>query len=208
MKVLLSYESTAYFQMTTSQPDPNQLNKLLPCELECVVDFVLAVQANIFDCGGMTIGVCISHKIADALSLVMFLNPWASVSRRDNCNYTAPAFDLATFFPRRSISGFKPGTGIARDKIVTKRFVFSASTVASLLTKYTTSATDRRPTRIEALSAFVWSRFLASMQGKPNSDLVYKVLHACSQPTNQNGPGASRASFRKREPVREGDDVV
>lgn len=70
-----------------SQPDPNQLNKLLPCDLECVVDFVLAVQANIFDCGGMAIGVCISHKVADALSLVMFLNSWASISRRDNCNY-------------------------------------------------------------------------------------------------------------------------
>lgn len=171
-----------------SQPDPNQLNKLLPCELDNVVDFVLAVQANIFDCGGMAIGVCISHKIADALSLVMFLNSWASISREDNCNYTAPTFDLATFFPPRSISGFKPGTGITRENIVTKRFVFSAYTVASLRAKYTTLATDRRPTRIEALSAFVWSRFLASTQGKPNPDTLYKVLHAVNLRTRMDPP--------------------
>nr|XP_028952372.1 vinorine synthase-like [Malus domestica] len=107
-----------------SEADPNQLNKLLPCELDKVGDLVLAIQVSMFDCGGMAIGICISHKVADALSFITFLNSWASISRGD-CNITnstvsPPIFDLATLFPPRSISGFKPSTGIAREKIVTK----------------------------------------------------------------------------------------
>ncbi|CAL8993927.1 unnamed protein product [Prunus brigantina] len=53
-----------------SQPDPNQLNKLLPYDLDNVGDLVLAVQVNIFNCGGMAIGICISHKIVDAFSVI------------------------------------------------------------------------------------------------------------------------------------------
>ncbi|XWS22691.1 hypothetical protein CRYUN_Cryun29cG0057900 [Craigia yunnanensis] len=42
------------------QPEPNQLNKLLPYELNNVGDLILAIQVNLFDCGGMAIGVCLS----------------------------------------------------------------------------------------------------------------------------------------------------
>ncbi|KAB2626781.1 vinorine synthase-like [Pyrus ussuriensis x Pyrus communis] len=176
-----------------SQPEPNQLNQLLPCELDNVGDLVLAVQVNVFDCGGMAIGVCISHKVADALSLIMFLNSWASISRGDcnikNSTVNPPIFDLATHFPPRSISGFKPSTGITREKIVTKRFVFSASTVASLRSKYTDNKNnERKPTRIEALSAFIWARVIASTQGKPNPNTLYKVLHAVNLRTRMDPP--------------------
>ncbi|XP_068332340.1 stemmadenine O-acetyltransferase-like [Pyrus communis] len=176
-----------------SQPDPNQLNQLLPCELDNVGDLVLAVQVNVFDCGGMAIGVCISHKVADALSFIMFLNSWASITRGDcnikNSTVSPPIFDLATHFPPRSISGFKPSTGITREKIVTKRFVFSASTVASLRSKYTDNKNnERKPTRIEALSAFIWARVIASTQGKPNPNTLYKVLQAVNLRTRMDPP--------------------
>ncbi|KAM2535023.1 hypothetical protein TB1_020663 [Malus domestica] len=176
-----------------SEADPNQLNKLLPCELDKVGDLVLAIQVSMFDCGGMSIGICISHKVADALSFITFLNSWASISRGD-CNITnstvsPPIFDLATLFPPRSISGFKPSTGIAREKIVTKRFVFSASTIASLRSKYTDNkANEIKPSRIEALSAFIWTRFIASTQGKPNPNTLYRVLHTVNLRTRMDPP--------------------
>jgi len=55
--------------------------------------------------------------------------------------------------------------GITKDNIVTKRFVFDASAIGSIREKY--SSDDKsieypRPTRVEALSAFIWSRFMAS----------------------------------------------
>ncbi|EOY00795.1 hypothetical protein QUC31_014119 [Theobroma cacao] len=174
------------------QPEPAQLNKLLPYELDNVGDLILAIQANIFDCGGMAIGVCISHKIADALSLIMFLNNWAATARGDS--YTVPPrFDLATLFPARSISGFKPSTGIFKDKIVTRRFVFSASMIAALRAKYADDGASngefqRRPTRIEALSTFIWSRFMATTHGKPDPEKLYTVLHAVNLRTRMDPP--------------------
>ena len=55
-------------------PDPMQLRKFFPYELDDIVDIVLAIQVNIFQCSGMAIGVCISHKVADASSMVTFVN--------------------------------------------------------------------------------------------------------------------------------------
>ena len=175
------------------QPEPNQLNKLLPYELDNVGDLILAIQVNLFDCGGMAIGVCISHKIADALSLIMFLNNWAATTRGDSDRDTvSPRFDLTTLFPPKIISGFKPSTGIIKDKIVTKRFVFNASTIAALRAKYAdhdaSGVLQSRPTRIEALSAFIWSRFIATTQGKPDSGKFYTVLHAKNLRTRMDPP--------------------
>ncbi|XP_068327478.1 stemmadenine O-acetyltransferase-like [Pyrus communis] len=176
-----------------SEPDPNQLNKLLPCELDNVGDLVFAIQVNMFDCGGMAIGICFSHKVADALSFITFLNSWASISRGDcsikNSTVSPPIFDLATLFPPRSISGFKPSVEKAREKIVTKRFVFSASTIASLRSRYTDNkANEIKPSRIEALSAFIWARFIASTQGKPNPNTLYRVAHAVNLRTRMDPP--------------------
>ncbi|KAL3529461.1 hypothetical protein ACH5RR_008783 [Cinchona calisaya] len=41
----------------------------------------LAFQFNSFECGGTAVGFCISHKIADAISMVTFMNTWTAKSR-------------------------------------------------------------------------------------------------------------------------------
>ena len=55
----------------------------IPYALDNIVDLVLTIQVNILECGGIAIGVCISHKVVDALSMVMFVNGWAAVTHRD-----------------------------------------------------------------------------------------------------------------------------
>ena len=122
------------------QPEPIELNKFLPRELDDVRDLILAIQINVFKCGGIRIGVCISHKVADALSLVMFITSWAAPARGDT-DTARPQFGMANFFSLVNLSGFKPNTGITKEKIVTKRFVFSASHVAALREKYADSNT-------------------------------------------------------------------
>ena len=71
---------------------------------------------------------------------------------------------------------------MTKEKILTKRFVFSASSVAALREKYadqsTTEDLPRRPTRIEALSALIWSRFVAVTHGMVDPRRVYTILHA------------------------------
>ncbi|KAI8030289.1 Stemmadenine O-acetyltransferase [Camellia lanceoleosa] len=94
-------ESRVQSQLSNFVRNPNfdDLNKFLPCDqLDDAGDIPLSVQVNIFDCGGVAIGTCFSHKIADGLSVVTFLNFWAKLARGvDVSNMPVPRFDIATF---------------------------------------------------------------------------------------------------------------
>ncbi|KAK2636672.1 hypothetical protein Ddye_031464 [Dipteronia dyeriana] len=165
-------------------PVPAELNKLLPFpELDDGADEIpFGVQFNNFNCGGIGIGVCLSHKIGDALSLFTFLKNWAATSRGDR-DSVQTEFVSASLFPPRNLSGFKPTTGVTKENIITKRFVFSASKIEEFRAKYTDQSFKnlKRPSRVEALSAFLWSRFMASKKKEvlPGvADRVYMVLHA------------------------------
>lgn len=76
------YEARVKWQLLEfiQNPEPCELNRLVPFELDNVTDVIFGVQFNVFDCGGIAIGACLSHQIADGLSLFTFLNFWASVA--------------------------------------------------------------------------------------------------------------------------------
>lgn len=173
------------------KPNPVQHNKLLPLKIDEVNDLLLAVQVNLFDCGGIAVAICISHKVGDGLSYFIFANSWAATARGD-AYIKSPRFDSAELFPPKNISGFAPTTGITKEEVVTKRFVFSSSVIAELRDKYSNKANAEnptRPTRVEALSAFIWTRFMESTQS--NADLqkkLYTILHAVNLRTRTDPP--------------------
>ncbi|KAL8110881.1 stemmadenine O-acetyltransferase-like [Apium graveolens] len=157
-------------------PIPNELTKLLPLELDDAnVDLNFAVQVNFFKCGGIAIGAVIFHKLADALSFVNFMNSWAAIARGEQ-NVPSPVLDLSTLFPPRDISGFDDRTGIMTENIVCKRFQFDASNILVLKIKCAEDNKNKgtedraKPTRVEALSAFMWNRYMAAT-GKDSGDL-------------------------------------
>ncbi|KAL5553993.1 hypothetical protein UlMin_041394 [Ulmus minor] len=137
-------------------PVPNELNKFIPFE----------IQLNIFECGGIAIGSCISHKVVDGLSSFMFLKSWAATT----CG------DL-----QMNVSGFNPRVGMTNEKnIVSKRFVFNAAMMEALREKYGHAKSleqNARPTYLEALSAFLWSRFT-----------FYALVHAINLQTRFDPP--------------------
>lgn len=170
-------------------PIPAEINKFLPFELDDVNEFPLVVQATFFTCGGVAVGLGMSHKVGDGLSLFMFINSWADIARGNGHTDTVtPRFASATLFPPRSLKGFEPSTGIVKENIVAKRFLFDASSIAALRAKY--DDTRRvHPTRVEALSAFIWCRFMAATQSKSNpAGKIYTVLHAVNLRTRMDPP--------------------
>lgn len=44
---------------------------------------LLGEQVSLFSCGGVAIGVCISHRVADVCSLCVFLQGWAACACGD-----------------------------------------------------------------------------------------------------------------------------
>ncbi|KAG6759085.1 hypothetical protein POTOM_035552 [Populus tomentosa] len=158
-------------------PEPSELNKLIPFALDDAEELPLGIQYNIFECGGIVIGLCISHKVGDASSLFTFIKYWAATARGEADHISRPDFISATLFPPINISGFKPTTGITKEDVVTKRFVFRSSSIELLKEKCSPASgsleNQRPPSRVEALSVFIWQRFTAAT--KENDNLVSQI---------------------------------
>lgn len=156
-----------------SNPVPGEINKLLPFELDGdVSQSSLGVQLNVFDCGGVGIGVCISHKLGDGFSLFIFIKAWTAIARGEE-NVVAPEFVSASLFPPKDMTGFDSRVGITKNDIVSKRFVFDAAAIETLRAR----VREERATRVEGLSAFIWTRFVDANRRKLGR-VLWNVLHA------------------------------
>ena len=160
-----------------NNPVPGELNKLVPFQLDALTDLTFGVQFNVFECGAIAVGACISHKIADALSFLMLIKTWAATACGDS-DIESPQFVAATLFPPKDISGFVSGVGIVKENIITKRYVFDASMIETLKAKYADKESQKQPSRVEALSTFIWARFVAATKDESGTEKLYTVHHA------------------------------
>ncbi|KAM3377511.1 hypothetical protein P3S68_009924 [Capsicum galapagoense] len=99
------------------------LNNFLPTDMPS--SLLLRVQVNVFSCGGLVIGINISHILADGFTLGSFVKEWAHITQTGTTKGCLPSFGhLPLLFPARVLSG--PQVSPPSDtgpKIVTKRFV-------------------------------------------------------------------------------------
>lgn len=168
------------------EPSMAELKKLTPLHsLGQDENVVLKVEICFFDCGGISVTICLSHKIADGTSLVAFINAWAASCRGETQNFR-PLFDFASYFPPRDLSGlnFTPTVGMVDEKIATKRFVFNKEVLTKLKNDcmYTNFASPqvKNPTRVEAVSSYIWRRFmdLAKAKDSTKATTSFVAVHA------------------------------
>ncbi|XP_060169261.1 acetyl-CoA-benzylalcohol acetyltransferase-like [Lycium barbarum] len=137
-------------------PKSELLNDLLPTDMTSSP--LLGVQVNIFNCGGLVMGINISHILADGFTLGTFVKEWTRVSQTGTTKDCLPSFGrLPSIFPSRVLSGPYISPPTNRDpKIVTHRFVFDASAIAKLKERINSSATFTRPTRVVVVMSLIW----------------------------------------------------
>jgi shikimate O-hydroxycinnamoyltransferase len=104
--IFVRAHASIHLSKILENPDLNSLKQLLPLNpYKLNADKpvpVTAVQLNVFSCGEIDVGVCISHKVADNLTLTIFLNTWAETSRGIGETIT-PCLTLATLFPSKDM---------------------------------------------------------------------------------------------------------
>ncbi|KAK4406402.1 Stemmadenine O-acetyltransferase [Sesamum angolense] len=133
------------------------------------VTTLVVVQTTFFDCGGVAVGLCFSHKIADFTSIMAFINAWAATSRGDT-EFSRFSFDLASYFPSRNsrVSDFwqflQP-----EQKQATKRFVFDNEKLAALK-QVAASLSLKNPSRVEVVSVFFWKHFMEAAKSRNQED--------------------------------------
>ncbi|KAK9113518.1 hypothetical protein Syun_020315 [Stephania yunnanensis] len=176
---------------------------------------LLGVQVSFFECGGIAVGVYLSHKIADARSLCTFVLSWASIAKTSgSTSELNPRFDLASVFPPIEIlpSSAAEYTQVPTtektlqqqhsfsgptEKTLNRVFRFRASKIAELKAKAkaksttsttsttSTSGDDREPSRMMSVTAFLWSVFAAMGTGKHNNNTPRYCI--LSVPVNLRG---------------------
>ncbi|KAK2635569.1 hypothetical protein Ddye_030361 [Dipteronia dyeriana] len=171
------------------QLDSLLLRNFLPVETESTeaeAGRVLFVHANFFQCGGVVIGLCISHKIADAATISTIVKGWSAAALQSKEAAVEVCFPAASIFP--PVDTYIPPMKLVREKYVTRRFVFDASKVAAPKTKAASSMVQQ-PTRVEAVTALVWKCMMnmsRQIKGYPrlsmlshSVDLRKKIIPHC-----------------------------
>ncbi|XP_068664961.1 vinorine synthase-like [Aristolochia californica] len=162
------------------------LFQLLPCNFfnsKSGREVLLAIQVNHFQCGGIAIGVSISHSVADMATTATFINNWAITARGENW-VPCPTFNSASLFPARRVERF---SSPVTENLSSKRFVFTESNLASLRTKSSTYSRAGMPTRVEALSALIW-RCVIRATRKEGSSRALACVHAVNIRSRMDPP--------------------
>ncbi|XP_065851266.1 stemmadenine O-acetyltransferase-like [Euphorbia lathyris] len=169
-----------------NNPQTEMLHQLFPLDpykpTEETETTITGVQVNVFACGSVAIGVCVSHKIADAASLSYFLQAWAATTTGID-QTLAPRLDSAVLFPPRGLNLIKPSDLIRNEKVVTRRFIFERKNLANLKSKIGNGNgnVNVNPTRVEAVTVLIWKSAMEVVRvnsGKntlPSSIITHQV---------------------------------
>ncbi|XP_054806265.1 stemmadenine O-acetyltransferase-like [Prosopis cineraria] len=120
--------------------------------------FLLKVQVNLFDCGGMVIGVSVSHKIADASTIVSFIKAWSCTAFGCMTAAMLPKYNIFRSFYASMDSPIAASPITLGDFInlcITRRFVFDSSKITKLKAKAANNIVEQ-PSRVEAVLALIW----------------------------------------------------
>ncbi|KAK7271037.1 hypothetical protein RJT34_26625 [Clitoria ternatea] len=172
-------------------PKLELLNQLLPCEpnkchpREEILPQLL-VQVNLFQCGGIAIGLCNLHTILDAYSCSAFVKTWSSIYKGSKEELAKPDFFFASsFVPPRNTFGVRSGvlsinqSSNVEEKCTTRRFLFDTKAINGLKAMLESEGMiNTTPTRYKVVSSFICKHMiLACMKECCDSTRPMVVLH-------------------------------
>ncbi|KAL0455977.1 UNVERIFIED_CONTAM: Pelargonidin 3-O-(6-caffeoylglucoside) 5-O-(6-O-malonylglucoside) 4'''-malonyltransferase [Sesamum latifolium] len=172
-------------QLSGPKVKPEQLNLLLPLEIGAadeLTDPMLAVQINKFQCGGLGIGICSSHRIFDSCSQAIFLKAWSNVAI-DGGLVICPDFDSPTYFSPQNLDPIQYGVSRTRDtSILTKRFVFDKNAIYMLRERLSLEwKTERPPSMVVVVSAVLTQAILRSDKKKHDAQGYHPAIKDCER---------------------------
>ncbi|XP_019166915.1 PREDICTED: salutaridinol 7-O-acetyltransferase-like [Ipomoea nil] len=143
---------------------------------------MLGVQVNKFRCGGTAVAICVWHGVADAAAIGGFVQTWSAINRGEGGGGGGGddlVVDATAIFPPALNFDFSAPTSAAARLIKTsggkyskKRFVFRKEEIERMRDEYTLPD-RRRPTSVEALSAFIWAAVIRANQNAKMHILIH-----------------------------------
>ncbi|KAK4739789.1 hypothetical protein R3W88_003486 [Solanum pinnatisectum] len=143
------------------------LDLTLPVMVHMPSSPLLGVQVNVFNNGGIAIGIKISHIIADAFTIATFVNEWAHTCltgtiTQDTNDYLPSFGQLSSLFPARVLQLPSPPNLVPNyyKMIVTRRFVFDALAIENIRKTIKKDSTSddmiKQPSRVVVVMSLIW----------------------------------------------------
>ncbi|KAF3637600.1 putative 3beta-hydroxysteroid-dehydrogenase/decarboxylase isoform 2-like [Capsicum annuum] len=121
---------------------------------------LLVGQVSKFDCGGIAVSVCLSHKIGDGSSVLNFLNDWSSIPRDHHMMTTlvpSPRFvGDSIFSTQKCCPLITPQIVSDLSDCVQQRLIFPTDKLNALRAKVSADSGVENPTRSEIVSALLF----------------------------------------------------
>ncbi|KAK4835367.1 hypothetical protein QYF36_024534 [Acer negundo] len=150
-------------QIFQGQFEIKDLNRFVPDHVEeSATSPQVAIQINIFSCGGIAIGLRSSHTIIDAFTSSVFTNGWAKACRIGNINdVSVPNFEAGILFPPSDTTMVKlPYFSKTKSEVVTKRFLLDAKTISKVKAEVTSGCGGgdhmHKTSTAEIVIALIW----------------------------------------------------
>ncbi|KAK4711541.1 hypothetical protein R3W88_006054 [Solanum pinnatisectum] len=142
---------------------------------------LLVAQVSEFDCGGIAISVCLSHKIGDGCSVLNFLNDWSRITRGRMTTTLAPKFVGDSIFSSNNYSPIIAPQLLSNvSECVQKRFIFPTTKLDALRAKVAAESGVENPTRAEVVSALLFKCAIKAASSTTTSMLMRrpsKLVH-------------------------------
>ncbi|XP_071906265.1 acyltransferase-like [Coffea arabica] len=134
---------------------------------------LLIVQVSFFNCGGVAVALCASHKVMDASTTCNFMNDWSSMARTLNDHVPTPLFNGASLFPPIEDSKCSSNNELKAPKppesCITRRFLFQSAKIDELKNIAVNSSGVCNPTRYEVVTALLFRCAVAAAKANSGS---------------------------------------
>ncbi|KAK3027446.1 hypothetical protein RJ639_041052 [Escallonia herrerae] len=148
-----------------------------------VSDPLVAIQVNIFECGGLAVGGCFSHRIADVSTMASFICGWATLNQTKSTHGIFPSLDAASFFPGRGLDKFSMNLPRsmknAEFKSATKMFAFNKKAISTLRAM----CRSPRVSSVQLVNAILWKALIGVDREKHGRSRASVLI----QPVNLRG---------------------
>ncbi|XP_060174610.1 acyltransferase Pun1-like [Lycium barbarum] len=126
-------------------------------------------QVSHFDCGGIAIGGCISHKIGDGCTASNFFNNWG-VLTRDISATPSPHFVGKSIYPQSNNPYVISTIEFEEPTYLGKRFIFPIDKLNSLKAKIANESGVQNPSRTEIVSALLYKCAHVAVAGRRSTN--------------------------------------
>ncbi|MCD7455595.1 hypothetical protein HAX54_028760 [Datura stramonium] len=143
---------------------------------------LLVAQVSKFDCGGIAVSVCLSHKIGDGCSVLNFIKDWSNFTRDHTATTLIPSPRFvgdSIFSPQKYGPLIAPQFLSNVSECVQKRIVFPTAKLDALRAKVAAESGVENPTRAEIVSALIFKCATKAASSTSSSKLMRpsKLVH-------------------------------